>query len=292
MPYTTNVHIGKVRIEAIRLLRDERWSTRKVARHLGYSQSVVVKWWKRRNEAWYQETLPTRSSRPHRFPRAIHPELAGQIVVRRKQLQRCAEVVYESLKLDGVAVSLSTVKRTLSRYGMLRKRSPWKKVRRYPIRPGVEKQGDLVEMDTVHFVGKDGVRTYVYTALDVYSRYGFAMRSRKATCHLSLLFLSKVRRYFPFQIRCIQTDNGPEFGLHFTRYARTVHRHNHPRSPNENGHLERFNRTLQEEIPRYDLSIHVDADVKRYLKHYNQERLHMGIKFKTPAQMLKPIPRC
>ena len=53
----------------------------------------------------------------------------------------------------------------------------------------------------------------------------------------------------------VRTDNGPEFGKWFTDHCRTKHRHNHPRSPNENGHLERFNRTLQEEPEKHNLSI-------------------------------------
>ena len=289
MAYTTNEHVGKVRIQAIRMIRDGK-STREVSRYLGYAQSTIVKWWKRRNETWHRKTLPTRSSRPHTSPRSISKELVAEIIAVRMNTKRCAEVVYEHLKLKEVSVSLSTVKRTLSRYGMTKKRSPWKKRRIYPMRPDIAKQGDLVEFDTVHFVDKYGKRSYVYTALDVYSRYGFAMLSKKSNCHRSTQFLKKAQEYFPFRISCIQTDNGPEFGLHFSDYVTRnsmTHRHNHPRSPNENGHLERFNRTLQEEIPKHNLCIFLPQDVLKFLTHYNTKRMHMGIKFKTPVQMIQ-----
>ncbi len=147
----------------------------------------------------------------------------------------------------------------------------------------------LVEMDTIHFVNKYQKRSYVYTALDVYSRYGFAIPVKKIGCAPSVKFLKHVQMYFPFPIQTIQTDNGPEFGKYFTdTVARggMSHRHNHPRSPNENGHLERFNRTIQEEIGRHGLCIFIKKDVELYVQHYNQERLHMGIDFKTPAQLL------
>jgi transposase InsO family protein len=204
----------------------------------------------------------------------------------RNETKRCAEVVYETLKERNIPVCLSTVKRVLSRYGCLKKRSLWKKRRMYPIRPDVFKQGDLVEFDTIHFVDKDGVRTYIYTAIDVFSRYGYAHWYRRANTHSSLLFLKNVQRYFSFKVSCIQTDNGPEFGKWFTDHCATKHRHNHPRSPNENGHLERFNRTLQEEPQKHGLSIFNVKDVKTYLEHYNNKRMHMGIKFKTPQEML------
>lgn len=283
MAYTSNPHIGKVRIKAIRMMKAGK-SSREVARYLGYNQSTILRWYQRKNEAWHQRELPTRSSRPHTSPRKIPDILEGVIIAKRKELKRCAEVIYESLKKEGIKVSLSTVKRVLNRYGLLNKRSPWKKTRRYPIRPDVQAQGDLVQIDTIH-LGLSG--PYVYTAIDVYSRFGFAILSKKATCSKTLTFLKACRKYFPFKIRCIQTDNGPEFGKWFTDHCKATHRHNHVRRPNENGHLERFNRTIQEEMPRHNLCISIPKDIRMYLKHYNHRRMHMGIRYKTPLEMLK-----
>ena len=274
-----------MRVLAIRMLSSGK-STREVARYFGYNQSTIVRWNKRRNEVWHAQELPTRSSRPKTSPRRISREIEAKIIATRKETKRCSEVVYEYLKLEGMDVSLSTVKRVLNRYGCLNKRSVWKKRRMYPIRPDIAKQGDLVEFDTIHFVDKENKRSYVYTALDVYSRYGYAMISSKSNTHKTILFLKQVKEYFPFEIKCIQTDNGPEFGKFFTDNCSVKHRHNHPRSPNENGHLERFNRTIQEEMPKHNLCIFNKSDVSKYLKHYNFKRMHMGIKFKTPQQMI------
>jgi len=276
-----------VRVLAIRMVLNGK-STREVARYFGYNQSTIVRWYKRRNEVWHRKgELPTRSSRPHTSPRRTSREIEAKILATREVLKRCSEVVHQKLKQEKVNVSLSTVKRVLSRYGALKKRSLWKKRRIYPIRPDIAKQGDLVELDTIHFVDKENKRSYVYTALDVYSRYGYAMLSKKANARASLRFLKRVEGYFPFKIECVQTDNGPEFGKFFTDNCKTKHRHIHPRSPNENGHLERFNRTLQEEITKHNLCIFMPEDVSKYLEHYNTKRMHMGIKFKTPAQMLR-----
>lgn len=286
MPYTTNEKIGRVRVQAIRMVMSGK-STRETARYFGYNQSTIVRWYKRRNEVWHKRgELPTRSSRPHTSPKRTPKEIEARILATRNETKRCAEVVREQLKQEGLITSLSTVKRVLSRYGALKKRSLWKKRRIYPIRPDVAKQGDLVEFDTIHFVDKYGKRSYVYTALDVYSRYGFAMVSKKINTHQTLRFLKQVQKYFSFKIECIQTDNGPEFSKFFTDNCKIKHRHNHPRSPNENGHLERFNRTLQEEIPKHNLHILNKNDILKYLEHYNTKRMHMGIKFKTPKEML------
>lgn len=288
MAYTTNEHIGKVRIQAIHMLREGE-STREVARYLGYAQSTVVKWNKRKEESWHQKQLPTRSSRPKSHPRALSPELVARIIQTRLRLKRCSEVVYEQLKTEGVVVSLSSVKRVLGRHGLLKKRSPWKKTRAYPIRPDVQNPGDLVEFDTVHLINKDGTRSYVYTAIDVFSRYGYAELSSKANTHMSARFLKHCLKYFSFPSKVVQTDNGSEFGLYFTRQVHTLgleHRHIHVRSPNENGHLERFNRTLQEEPFKFDLCLRKAKDLLLFLRYYNTERMHMGINYKTPQQML------
>lgn len=277
----------RVRAQAVRMVRAGH-STRTVARHFGYSQSAVVKWCQKAGIV-VGARIETMSSAPKRSPAALPKEIVAQIIDARVRSKRCAEVVHALLKADGVEVSLSSVKRTLSRYGLLKSKSPWKRARTYPHRPHATSPGMLVEMDTIHFVDKHQKRTYVYTALDVYSRYGFALPVKKIGCAPSVKFLKHVQAYFPFPIQTIQTDNGPEFGKHFTDTVSRrgmSHRHNHPRSPNENGHLERFNRTIQEEIGRHGLCIFLAHDVATYLEHYNHERLHMSLDFKTPAQVL------
>ena len=293
MAYTTNEKVPRLRALAVCMVRSGK-STHEVARYYGYAQSTVARWCKR-PPCELVDRVETRSSAPKTSPLSLPKETVGRIIHARAKSKRCAEVVYEILRAEGIQVSLSSVKRTLSRYGMLKRRSPWKKRRVYAPRPEAKRPGMLVEMDTIHFVDKDGKRIYVYTALDVYSRYGFAMLSKKSNCHKSIFFLLKAIGYFPFDIQNIQTDNGPEFGLHFTDSVtrrKMTHRHIHPRSPNENGHLERFNRTIQEEIGRFGWCIFIPNDISKYLRHYNRERLHMGINFKTPLQMLEVMHRC
>ena len=288
MPYTTNEKLPRLRVQAIRMLRSGK-STREVARYFGYAQSTIVKWNQRKNEAYDKTELQTRSSRPHHSPRSLPKEVIAQIIHTRATTKRCAEIVYEILKKEKVEVSLSSVKRTLSRFNLTNKRSLWKKRRIYPPRPEINHTGALVELDTIHFVDKYGRRSYVYTAIDVYSRYGYAMISKKSNTHSSIRFLIRCLKYFPFRIENIQTDNGSEFGLFFTNFVlrnKMTHRHIHPRSPNENGHLERFNRTIQEEIPKHGLCIFIKDDVSKFLDHYNNHRMHLGIKLKTPKEMI------
>ena len=43
MAYTNSLERPRVRMEAVRLVR-KGWSTRKVARHMGFNHSSIVRW--------------------------------------------------------------------------------------------------------------------------------------------------------------------------------------------------------------------------------------------------------
>ena len=151
MAYSNNPKLPAVRREAVRLVR-KGWSMRKVARHLGYHHTAVMKWVKRAPSDG-RRVISTLSSRPKTSPRSIPREVVGQIIFERKRLRRCAQVVHASLD---VGVSLSTVKRTLKRYGLTKQRSKWARHRMNIPRPFAEKPGDLVQLDTIHVWQRTG----------------------------------------------------------------------------------------------------------------------------------------
>ena len=67
-----------------------------------------------------------------------------------------------------------------------------------------------------------------------------------------------------------------------------AHRHSRVRQANDNAHIERFNRTIEEEcldrVPK-DFESYRNA-IKNYLVYYNGERMHMGIAFLTPLKKI------
>lgn len=77
MPYSKNPNLPKVRAEAVKMLRAGH-STRAVARHFGFSQSVIVKWNKKVAPDFYQyHVIATESSRPMLIPRNLTTPLYG-----------------------------------------------------------------------------------------------------------------------------------------------------------------------------------------------------------------------
>src|SRR3989344_6181999 len=189
MAYTKNPHLPKVRGEAIRLVRSGM-STRKVARRLGWSQSAISQWVRRAGPGWYGP-LPTHSSRPKTSPNALPKEIIAAIVAKRVGKRRCGQIIHRQLLQDGIVVSLPSVQRTLSRLGMLKKRSLWKRPHDYTQRPEACRPGALLQADTVHIMLPDGSRLYVYTVIDLYSRWAYAEIVSKISAEASGAFIAR-----------------------------------------------------------------------------------------------------
>ena len=291
MAYTINPNLPKVRGQAVDMVRQGK-SVREVARYFGFSHSAIVKWMAKSKK---QESgpIPTKSSRPKTSPNALSRETVARIVLERSTRQRCAEHVYHELKRQEVKVSLSSVKRTLDRCYLLKKKSPWKRPHDFTLRPEATHTGALIEVDTIHILAPDGSRIYVYTLIDLYSRWAYASVVNKIGAEASIQFVRKAKRVAKFNFEMIQTDNGSEFSLWFTHgllREKISHRHSRVRQSNDNAHVERFNRTLQEEcldqtsrtIPNFIKAL------SKYLDYYNNERTHMGINYQIPCQL---VPR-
>ena len=151
-----------------------------------------------------------------------------------------------------------------------------------------------MQIDTIHVGPCDSRRLYVYTLIDVWSRWAFALVRLKINAPQSLLFVRGASGEASFPFATLQSDHGPEFSTHFTERIQAygiVHRHSRVRRPNDNAHLERFNRTLQEEcLKRLPQTLTAyQKEIPEYLRYYNTERLHLGLNFKTPLECVQAI---
>jgi transposase InsO family protein len=192
--------------------------------------------------------------------------------------------IIRDLKVPG-RIPMTTKVTINGRTGKLYTRQPRplvKKARRkgfYPSRPG-----DLVEIDTVDiFVA--GLKRYLLTAIDLSTRFAFAYTYKSNSSASARDFLMKLKSGAPFKISRVQTDNGHEFLKHFAQACREeklVHYFNYPRHPQSNAHLERFNRTIQEQFVNFNTdSLDEPAVFSRqlmeYLIWYNTEKPHRSI---------------
>jgi transposase InsO family protein len=286
--YTTNPQMPKARMEAVRLVKYRGWPTRKVARYTGFSQSTIVKWCAKDPTGGWRR-IPTESSRPHHHPKQLTDDVIKKIIRIREKTKRTSEVVHQKLVEKGISVSLNSVRRTIDRAGLMKKRSIFKRYHPHVERPKPMKPGDLVQLDTIHRMINEKKRLYIFVLLDVCSRWVYAKAYATMNGATSIAFVEEAQRAAPFQFDMLQSDHGPEFGAWFVEQVKKNHRYTRIGKPNDNAHIERFNRTLQEEYLDHlpdDVDV-INGGIRKYLRYYNHERLHMGISLKTPIQIIQ-----
>ncbi len=318
MAYSTNPNLPKARAAALRLLLVERMPLSVVANRCGVHRTTMWRWlrkWRKLNEhrqltndnrpmrpVGYERfrtctwNIPTDSARPHGHSKAITAAVIQQVLAVREQLKRCAEVVWHHLvTVLRVRVSLSSVRRILWRAGVAVGRK--KRVRPdNPHRPHVTKPGELVETDTIHHVDPhNGKRLYYYTVIDLFTRVAYVRLASKLSPGLAARVVLEAQDRWGIPLSMVQADNGPEYGRYFEQVLRSqgiTTRHTRLYRPNDNAHIERFNRTLQTECIghywRRSVPLHHQRDMLiAYLDYYNTQRVHLGIQLQVPAAMLQ-----
>ncbi len=276
----------KIRREAARLVK-RGWSARKVGRYLGFHHTAVMEW-VRRSRIIGDHPIPTKSSKPKSHPKQLKEKVVNKIVKKRLEHNRYAEAVHRELLNDGIKVSLSSVKRTLERKYLIKKRSPWKRYHPPVDRPYPLKSGDLVEIDAIHRMTGKKTRLYVLVLIDVYSRWIYARAYERLNAATAVQFVALAQKHAPFKFDMLQSDHGPEFGKWFVSRIQKKHRYTRIGKPNDNAHIERVNRTIQEEcldhLPN-DVK-KINCELKKYLQYYNYKRVHGGINYLIPMQVV------
>lgn len=146
-----------------------------------------------------------------------------------------------------------------------------------------EYPGHCVALDTIELRALSGERWYIVTAEDIYTRTAFAFLTRSHASLAARAILTEVQTRFPHIIDIVLTDNGSEFKKHFAHEVTELaitHYHTYPRTPKMNAHIERFNRTIQEEFVRYHMGVlsvdrgQFEQKLEEYLLFYNTLRVH------------------
>ena len=184
----------------------------------------------------------------------------------------------------------------VSHFGRI-KRANRNKVLRKPkegLKP--EYPGHLIALDTIEkFI--NGTRRYVITFEDIYTRFSFAWATKSHASKAAEEFFELCLKVFPYSYNFlwVLTDNGSEFKKHFSEKLREVHLthyRTYPKTPKMNAHVERFNRTIQDDWIDWHLSELADPDVFNrnlmdYLIFYNTERVHFAFYNKlSPMQFM------
>lgn len=179
-----------------------------------------------------------------------------------------------------------------------------------------EHPGYCVAQDTFYVGTLKGVgRVYQQTAIDTYSKVGFAkLYDRKTALTAAELLNDRVIPFFDehgLRIDRVLTDRGTEFcGAHdrheyelYLAVEDIDHTRTRTKSPQTNGICERFHKTLLDEFYRvafrkkvYRAIEELQTDLDEWMQHYNEARTHQGrwCFGKTPMQTFldsRPLAR-
>lgn len=201
--------------------------------------------------------------------------------------------------------SASGVYTICKRYGLNRLSIKQKANKRKIIK---ERMGELGHIDC-HHLGKNIIRgkvqkLYLVCLLDDHSRLAWVEVTEDVTS-LTVMFatlkcINMLHDEYQIKFEEILSDNGPEFGQRTSKskmqhpFERMLielgikHRYTQPYRPQTNGKVERFWKTLKEDLLEetdFDSLEELKDEVLQYMCYYNHERPHMGIEGKTPASM-------
>lgn len=271
-----------------------------VCREFDISRTTGYKWVLRYQEGGLT-ALYDQDHTPHSQPSRTPDQIEAQICrLRRENPTWGARKIRHRLLLDDPAVNWPTwrtIHRILLRHGLVDR--PTQAEAPTPRRFERAAPNELWQMDVKGWfnIARQG-RCYPITLLDDHSRFclGISAAPRETKGAVWQLLEQAFRHYGLPQ--ALLTDNGAAFvgsasdlGLSFLRirlYKLGVkHYTGRPRHPQTQGKVERFHRTLKEDLlERIRFQDHLDAQhqIDRWVERYNHYRPHEALGGKVPAR--------
>ena len=289
----------------------------KVCRMYGISRSQFYYWKKRLDIAsgsgkrltTKAQRLISYSRKPKTNPKEYSEEVIKKIIRIRKRTRRGADHIWFILRdRYGIYISVTGIYKTLKRKGLIkeqRHRSKQNKTYEAPkYLPGEKVQVDVKYVKLADEIavrlGRKYRWVYQYTALDVATGIKCKMIYEDHDSQSSIDFLTKIRLFYPFRIKIIQTDNGFEFTWKLHPEITKIHPftlqcnlfgYEHylipPAYPRANSHVERTHRIDEEEVYRGRTFTSLKKLHKvnlQSLKYFNEKRPQKSKHFNPPLQ--------
>lgn len=277
------------------------WPARRTLKALGISPTSYYRWL--REEAWAKETKQGEPPRPVQAYEALEEEKQAvkDYACRHTEL-RHRELAWRMIDEDVAYVSPSTVYRILRDANLV---CPWRRrtKRRREDLEKAQRPNERWGTDLMYLRIGAG-QYYLVTFLDEYSRYlvywelltdmGGVSVGTAAQAALDKEKNSwEGKKMGPPEIR---SDNG---SCYISREFREVmaqnglsHQRIKPHCPEENGLVERSNRTLREALEKIEFADRQQAEeaLKKIIDWYNDERLHRALGYLRPVDYYRGQP--
>jgi putative transposase len=282
--------------------RRSGWSIRRTLKQLEVSRASYYRW---RKEARQTRSLPPEPVRPLQVYEATEEE---KRLVRAYALKhagiRHRELAWRMVDEDVACLSPSTVYRILKCENLV---CPWRR-RQKRMREEDEKATRPDEMwaTDLMYVQVGGRTYYLVSFLDEYSRYlvhhalvpsmdGTTV-SIEAQAAIEGLLVERKGVLGSEEMPRLRSDNGSCYISREFRGVLDEHQLGHqrikPHCPEENGIIERSNRTLREALEGEELTDMLQARdvIGRVINWYNRERLHSALGYLRPMDYYRGNP--
>lgn len=292
---------SKQKLKVVDWLRVHNGNVSLTARHFGLTNKTVRKW----RDNFSKFGLRGLNEKSHR-PKKLRTMTTSWIVVneivklRKKYPAWSKYKISKVLERDkGILVSSSTVGRVLKKKELVDKKKSRKRYKasknskkRFPKGFRIHSEGDMVQMDTKHVNLIGGKKIYQFTAIDVLTkrralRYYPSLASKNGAD-----FLKYCINRFPFVIKNIQTDNGPEFLKDFDKLCNDLnlpHYFTHVRTPKENTYVENSHGSDEKEFYQQGNGYYATIEVAQkkldeWEYTWNFIRPHEALNYMTPDE--------
>ena len=272
----------------------------------GTNRQTFAKYYNRYLKDGDDGSLLPRKRGPKWRSRRTLPFIEEKVVqLRRRGINRYE--IYAILKpvLKSHTPSPSTIYAITRRHGMNRLTKQMQQSKRRIIKT---RAGELGHLDC-HYLSKDLVvgakrRYYLVSVLDACTRLAWAEMVDDLKS-LSVMFaalksINLLNAEYGVRFEAMLTDNGPEVASPANKTGHPLermlmelgikHRYTRPYRPQTNGKVERFWRTLNEDLldeTTFESVEEFKDELVQYLLYYNTVRPHQGLGGKTPRQALE-----
>lgn len=272
-----------------------------LCREYGITRRTGYKW---ANRYENQESMSDRSRRPQNSPGKTSADTEAAILVIRED-NPCwgARKIHQTLLNQGMTdiPCIKTINNILSRNGCI---SPEESQKHIPyVRYEKEECNDMWQTDFKgEFLMGDGQYCYPLTILDDHSRFSIKIAPRLSTANVVIPAFTEAFQEYGMP-KAILSDNGAQFAgfKHgFTQFEKWLMNldilpvHGRIKHPQTQGKIERFHRSLKEELLKNqqfpDLAASDDA-LQQWRDKYNNVRPHQALNMKCPAQVYTPSDR-
>lgn len=208
--------------------------------------------------------------------------------------------ISKQLKIDGFVINKKKVYRIMKNHNLLKPQRIRTRGKRNFIRfrkPLAERPLTYFEMDIKYiYIPQERRNAYLLSIIDVHSRKVIGHIFKRSIRKMDVINLwQSLKSYLnDFKKVTIRNDNGSQFIANDVRgyfqYHNIHHEFTNIATPEDDGHIEAFHSILEREfLTRNDYTSfdEMKSAIDRFMKCYNEERLHGSLNYRTPEQFIK-----